>query len=224
VVLADADLGLAVEACVNAAFGSTGQRCTATSRAIVEKGAVAEFTDRLTARAAALRVGPGDAAGVEMGPVVDDNRLAEVEGFVERARRDGAQVLAGGNRPTDLARGHFYAATVVRARPEQEIAREEVFGPVLSVVEAESFEHALSIANSVDYGLCASVFTRDIGKALAFVDRIEAGMIHVNRPGLGGFAHFPFGGLKHSSFGAREVGEDTLGFFTDLKSVYIRQE
>jgi len=224
VVLADADLASAVEACITAAFGSTGQRCTATSRAIVEKKAAAEFTDRLIARATALRLGRGDAAGVEMGPVVDNHRLAEVEGFVDRARRDGAEVVAGGGRPQDLANGHFYAATVVRARPEQEIAREEVFGPVLSVIEAADFEQALRIANSVDYGLCASVFTRDIGRALTFVDRIEAGMIHVNRPGLGGFAHFPFGGLKHSSFGAREVGEDTLGFFTDLKSVYIRQE
>ena len=224
VVLADADLGLAVEACVTAAFGSTGQRCTATSRAIVEKAAAREFTDRLVARAAALRLGPGVAAGVEMGPVVDAHRLADVEGFVERARHQGAEVVAGGSRPKDLPHGHFYGATVVRARPEHEIAREEVFGPVLSVVEADDFDGALAIANSVDYGLCASVFTRDIGRALSFVDRIQAGMIHVNRPGLGGFAHFPFGGLKHSSFGAREVGEDTLGFFTDLKSVYIRQE
>jgi alpha-ketoglutaric semialdehyde dehydrogenase len=224
VVLADADLGLAVEACVAAAFGSTGQRCTATSRVIVEKPAAAELTERLVARTAALRVGRGDAAAVDMGPVVDEHRLADVDGFVDRARRAGAEVLTGGNRPAGMKDGHFYAATVVRARPDHEIAREEVFGPVLSIVEADNFEGALAIANSVDYGLCASVFTRDIGRALGFVDRIQAGMIHVNRPGLGGFAHFPFGGLKHSSFGAREVGEDTLGFFTDLKSVYIRQE
>jgi alpha-ketoglutaric semialdehyde dehydrogenase len=224
VVLADADLGLAVESCVAAAFGSTGQRCTATSRAIVEKPVAAEFTERLVARAAALRLGRGDASAVDMGPVVDEHRLTDVHGFVERARRSGAEVLAGGSRPPNLSEGHFYPATVVRARPDHEIAREEVFGPVLSVVEADDFENALGIANSVDYGLCASVFTRDIGRALGFVDRIQAGMIHVNRPGLGGFAHFPFGGLKHSSFGAREVGEDTLGFFTDLKSVYIRQE
>lgn len=224
VVLADADMALAVEACITAAFGSTGQRCTATSRAIVEKAAAPEFMDRLVARAAALRVGRGDAAAVDMGPVVDENRWAEVAGFVDRARRAGAEVLTGGGRPASLPEGHFYAPTVVRARPDQEIAREEVFGPVLSVVEADDFEGALAIANSVDYGLCASVFTRDIGRALRFVDLIQAGMIHVNRPGLGGFAHFPFGGLKHSSFGPREVGEDTLAFFTDLKSVYIRQE
>jgi aldehyde dehydrogenase (NAD+) len=224
VVLADADLALAVESCITAAFGSTGQRCTATSRAIVEKPAAAEFTERLVARAAALRVGRGDATAVDMGPVVDEHRWADVSGFVDRARRAGAEVLAGGERPANMTSGHFYAPTVVRASPEHEIAREEVFGPVLSVVEADDFDGALAIANSVDYGLCASVFTRDIGRALGFVDRIQAGMIHVNRPGLGGFAHFPFGGLKHSSFGAREVGEDTLSFFTDLKSVYIRQE
>jgi alpha-ketoglutaric semialdehyde dehydrogenase len=224
VVLADGDIPLAVESCVAAAFGSTGQRCTATSRAIVERPAAAEFTERLVARAAALRVGRGDATAVDMGPVVDESRWADVDGFVDRARRGGAEILVGGSRPANLATGYFYAPTVVRARPEHEIAREEVFGPVLSIVEAPDFEGALAIANSVDYGLCASVFTKDIGRALGFVDRIQAGMIHVNRPGLGGFAHFPFGGLKHSSFGAREVGEDTLSFFTDLKSVYIRQE
>jgi len=223
VVLADADLGPAVEACISAAFGSTGQRCTATSRAIVEKSVAHEFTDRLAERAAALRVGRGDEPDVDMGPVVDENRLAEVDAFVERAREGGASIVVGGGRPKSLDGGHFYEATLVKARPEHEIAREEVFGPVLSVIEAEDFDRALAIANSVDYGLCASVFTRDVGRALRFVDRIEAGMIHVNRPGLGGFAHFPFGGLKHSSFGAREVGEDTLAFFTDLKSVYINQ-
>jgi aldehyde dehydrogenase (NAD+) len=223
VVLADADLDPAVEACLAAAFGSTGQRCTATSRAIVEKSVARQFTDRLAERAKALRVGRGDETDVDMGPVVDENRLADVAGFVERARSGGAEVVVGGGPPKNPTGGHFYEATLVRAQPEHEIAREEVFGPVLSVIEAEDFEAALAIANSVDYGLCASVFTRDVGRALRFVDRIEAGMIHVNRPGLGGFAHFPFGGLKHSSFGAREVGEDTLAFFTDLKSVYINQ-
>jgi aldehyde dehydrogenase (NAD+) len=223
VVLADAELGPAVEACLTAAYGSTGQRCTATSRAIVEKTVAREFTERLAERAGALRVGRGDAQGVDMGPVVDENRLADVAGFVDRARKQGADVLIGGERPASPTDGHFYAATLVRARPDHEIAREEVFGPVLTVVEADDFDQALAIANSVDYGLCASVFTRDVGRALRFVDRIQAGMIHVNRPGLGGFAHFPFGGLKHSSFGAREVGDDTLGFFTDLKSVYINQ-
>ena len=159
-----------------------------------------------------------------MGPLVDEARLRDVKGFVERARAEGAEVVIGGSEPEGLRDGYFYAPTVVaKVRPEHEIAREEVFGPVLSVIEVNDLEEALRVANAVEYGLCASIFTRDIGRAFAFIDRIEAGMIHVNRPGLGGFSHFPFGGLKHSSYGAREVGEDTVNFYTDIKSVYINQ-
>ena len=211
VVLADADLALAVESCIAAAFGSTGQRCTATSRAIVEKSA-----------ARRVHGAPGRARGRACGWAAATRRRwtwarswtstggpMSTASWTARAG-PGPRSWPAGSAPANLTAGHFYAPTVVRARPEHEIAREEVFGPVLSVVEADDFDGALAIANSVDYGLCASVFTRDIGRALGFVDRIQAGMIHVNRPGLGGFAHFPFGGLKHSSFGAREVGEDTL--------------
>jgi len=108
-------------------------------------------------------------------------------------------------------------------RPEHEIAREEVFGPVLSFIEVSDLEEALMVANRVEYGLTASIFTRDIGRAFTFVDKIEAGMIHINRPGLGGFSHLPFGGFKHSSYGAREVGDDTINFYMDVKSVYIQE-
>ncbi len=159
-----------------------------------------------------------------MGPLVDEGRLREVKGFVERARAEGSEVLIGGREPEGLPEGYFYAPTVIgRVRPEQEIAREEVFGPVLSFIEVKDLEEALRVANAVEYGLTASIFTRDIGRAFTFIDKIEAGTIHVNRPGLGGFSHFPFGGLKHSSYGAREVGEDTINFYTDIKSVYIQQ-
>lgn len=224
VVLDDADVEQAVDACMTAAFGSTGQRCTATSRAIVQRGVAPGFTARLLEKSRAIHLGPGDAADVDMGPLVDDLRLRDVQGFVARAVEAGAHVLAGGRPPQGLDRGHYFEPTVVGGlTPQHEIAREEVFGPVLSVIEADDPDEALRIANAVEYGLCASVFTRDIGRAFAFVERVEAGMIHVNRPGLGGFSHFPFGGLKHSSHGAREVGEDTLGFFTDIKSVYINE-
>lgn len=224
VILRDADLKSAVECVVTAAFGSTGQRCTATSRAIVEGPAAEEFTGLLLERTRAIKVGPGDRQDVEMGPLVDEARLRDVEGYVERAAAEGAKILTGGAKPSGLDPGYYYEPTVVGAvRPEHEIAREEVFGPVLSVIEAGDLEEALRVANAVEYGLCASVFTREIGRAFRFVEEIEAGMIHINRPGLGGFSHFPFGGLKHSSFGAREVGEDTVSFYTDIKSVYINQ-
>ena len=224
VILRDADLKSAVACCITAAFGSTGQRCTATSRAIVEAGVAEEFTGLLVERTKAIRVGPGDRPDVEMGPLVDEVRLRDVRGFVARAAEQGARVLTGGAEPQGVGTGYYYEPTVVGGvRPEDELAREEVFGPVLSVIEAPDLEGALRVANGVEYGLCASIFTRDIGRAFTFIDRIEAGMIHVNRPGLGGFSHFPFGGLKHSSYGAREVGEDTVNFYTDIKSVYINQ-
>jgi acyl-CoA reductase-like NAD-dependent aldehyde dehydrogenase len=224
IVLRDADLALAVDCCLTAAFGSTGQRCTATSRAIVERAVAERFTARLVERARSLRVGPGDAPDVEIGPLVDEPRLRDVEGYVDRAVRAGGCVLTGGGVPEGLAGGYYYPPTVVAGvAPEHEIAQEEVFGPVLSVIEAGDPDEALRVANAVRYGLCASIFTQDLGRALRLVDAVEAGMVHVNRPGLGGFSHFPFGGLKHSSYGAREVGDDTIGFYTDLKSVYINQ-
>ena len=185
IILRDADLKSAVECCVTAAFGSTGQRCTATSRAIVERNVAQEVAELLLEKTKAIRVGPGDHHEVTMGPLVDEARLRDVKGFVQRAREDGAEVLVGGCEPEGLRDGYYYAPTVVgNVRPEQEIAREEVFGPVLSFIEVNDLEEALKVANATEYGLCASIFTRDISRAFTFIDRIEAGMIHVNRPGL----------------------------------------
>jgi len=224
IVLRDADLESAVKALLTTAYGSTGQRCTATSRAIVERKVATEVVERLAQGTKAIRVGSGDRPEVHMGPLVDEARLRDVKGFVQRAREEGAKVVVGGSEPEELRDGHYYLPTLVAdVRPEHEIAREEVFGPVLSFIDVSDFEEAITVANAVDYGLCASIFTRDIGRAFTFVDKIEAGMIHVNRPGLGGFSHFPFGGFKHSSYGAREVGDDTLNFYTDIKSVYIQE-
>ena len=224
IVLRDADLNSAVQSLLIAAFGSTGQRCTATSRAIVERKVAQEVAERLVEETRGIRVGSGDQPDVTMGPLVDETRLRDVKGFVERASQGGTKTLVGGSEPENLRDGYFYTPTIIGdVRPEHEIAREEVFGPVLSFIEVGDLEEALTVANAVDYGLCASIFTKDIGRAFTFIDRIEAGMIHVNRPGLGGFSHFPFGGFKHSSYGAREVGDDTLNFYTDIKSVYIQE-
>ncbi len=224
IILHDADLKKAVDHLVPAAFGSTGQRCTATSRAIVEKKVAQEVASLLLEKTKTIRVGPGDRPEVTMGPLVDDARLRDVAGYVERARAEGAAVVIGGSAPEGLHEGYYYTPTIVRdVRPEYEIAREEVFGPVLSFIEVSDLEEALSVANTVPYGLTASIFTRDIGRAFTFVDKIEAGMIHINRPGLGGFSHLPFGGFKYSSYGAREVGDDTINFYTDIKSVYIQE-
>lgn len=222
IVLRDADIGLAVDHCTAAALDVTGQRCTCTSRVLVEKEVAEEFTDRFVDRFKKVRVGPGHRADVDMGPLVDMTRLKDVEAFVERARKEGAKVLTGGERPQGLNDGAFYKPTVMNnIKRDYEIAREEVFGPVVGVVEVDNLDEAMSIANDVDYGLAASIFTRDLKRAFSFIDKIEAGMIHINRPTLGGFSHFPFGGLKNSSFGPREIGDDTVSFYTSMKSVYI---
>jgi alpha-ketoglutaric semialdehyde dehydrogenase len=225
IVLRDADIGRAVDGCIIGALDVSGQRCTCTSRVIVEDVVAEEFTERFVAKMQAIRVGPGHHADVDMGPLVDPTRLAQVAAFVERAKSDGANILAGGDGPSGLEGGCFYAPTVIdNITAESEIAREEVFGPVVGVIRVKDFAHALSVANSVEYGLSASIYTKDIARIFDFVDRVEAGMIHINRPTLGGYSHFPFGGVKNSSHGPREIGDDTIGFYTGLRSVYINYD
>jgi acyl-CoA reductase-like NAD-dependent aldehyde dehydrogenase len=223
IVLEDADLEQAVGGVIAGAFGSTGQRCTATSRAIVVGQIYDDFLERVTARAAALRVGPGTEHGVEMGPLVDERAMAGVARYVESGRAEGARFCAGGSAITESGyeRGFFFAPTVIEASPEMEIAREEIFGPVLSVIQARDLEAAIKIANSVRYGLTASIFTRDVSRVFKFASAAEAGIIHVNRPGVGGYSHAPFGGIKESGYGGREVGEEVLSFYTETRVVYI---
>lgn len=222
VVLSDADIDQAVEGCIVGALDVSGQRCTCTSRVIVEHAVAEAFTARFVTRMAAIRVGAGHLAEIDMGPLVDRTRAEQVAAFVDRARSDGANVLVGGAPPAGLEQGCFYAPTVIdNIDPRLEIAREEVFGPVVGIIRVNDFEEALRVANGVDYGLSASIYTRDVARIFSFVEKIEAGMIHINRPTLGGYSHFPFGGLKHSSHGPREIGDDTIGFYTGLRSVYL---
>jgi aldehyde dehydrogenase (NAD+) len=223
IILEDADLDLAVAGVMAGAFGSTGQRCTATSRAIVIGNVYDKFLERLVERATGFRVGPGTQAGVEMGPLVDDRAMAGVARYVESGHREQARFCAGGDvmQGDGLERGFFYSPTVIEAQPEMEIAREEIFGPVLAVIRAGDLDEALRIANSVRYGLTASIFTRDVGRVFQFAERIESGMVHVNRPGIGGYSHAPFGGIKESGYGGREVGDAVLDFYTETKTVYV---
>lgn len=223
VVLEDADLEQAVRGVMAGAFGSTGQRCTATSRAIVVGGIYDQFLETVAARAASLRVGPGTEADVDMGPLVDSRAMSGVAHYASVGRNEGASFHAGGSAMTgdNYERGFFFAPTVIEARPEMEIASEEIFGPVLSVIRARDIEEALRIANSVRYGLTASVFTRDVSQVFRFAQSAEAGIIHVNRPGVGGYSHAPFGGIKESGYGGREVGDEVLGFYTETRVVYI---
>jgi alpha-ketoglutaric semialdehyde dehydrogenase len=223
IVLEDADLDRAVNGVMIGGLGSTGQRCTATSRAIVTEKVYDDFLSRLVDRASSMRVGPGMDPGVEMGPLVDARALGGVTQWVETGRNEGASFSTGGKRLTDAGRdrGFFFAPTVIEAKPGMEIAREEIFGPVVAVIRVRNVDEAIEIANSVRYGLTSTIFTRDVARVFRFAERAEAGIVHVNRPGIGGFSHVPFGGIKDSGYGGREVGDEVMSFYTETKVVYI---
>jgi len=225
IVLADADLDEAAGIVLNAAFGSTGQRCTATSRAIVERSVVDAFSEKLVAKAKAMRVGPGLESGMEVGPSINAPHADRVVAEVAAAVSAGARVLTGGSRLTDgaLARGHFVAPTVIGdVTPQMTIAQEEVFGPVCAVLPADDFEHALALANDVRFGLSATICTRSLSHALQFAQRIEAGLVMVNLPSAGVEYQVAFGGSKASSLGPREQGPEAIDFYTTLKTVYMK--
>ncbi len=224
VVLEDADLDLAVESTVQGAFGSTGQRCTATSRAVVVDAVASEFLDRHEARTASLVVGNGLHPLTNVGPSVDERQMQTVLEYVETGRHEGARLVRGGDRLTDNGRdrGWFVSPAIFdRVDPNMRIAQEEIFGPVLSLIRVPDARAALAAANNVRFGLSASVYTRDVAAMFRFVDRLEAGIIHVNSPTVGGEAHIPFGGMKATGVGLREMGRVAIDFYTELKVVYV---
>jgi aldehyde dehydrogenase (NAD+) len=224
VILGDADLDLAVESTIQGAFGSTGQRCTATSRAVVEQSIANQFVERLHARAAALVVGNGLDPATNVGPSVDDKQLETVLEYVGIGRNEGAKLVRGGERLADgpRQRGFFVAPTIFdHVEPEMRIAQEEIFGPVLSVIRTPDAKSALRVANGVKFGLSASIYTSDVASMFRFVDELEAGIIHVNSPTVGGEAHIPFGGMKATGVGLREMGTVAIDFYTELKVVYV---
>ncbi|HYY58516.1 MAG TPA: aldehyde dehydrogenase family protein [Pyrinomonadaceae bacterium] len=224
VVMEDADLDLAVESTAQGAFGSSGQRCTATSRAVVVNEIADEFVRRIVARAEGMRIGPGDDPKTEMGPSVDENQFKTVLRYVDVGREDGAELKCGGARAEGdgLSKGYFVRPTVFdHVTPEMRVAREEIFGPVLSVLRVHDFEEAMTVANDSEYGLSSSIFTNDAARIFRFVDEIETGMTHINSPTTGGEAHIPFGGIKATGIGEREQGSTALDFYTELKVVYV---
>jgi len=225
IVLEDADLDLAVNLVVRAGFGLTGQACTATSRVLVQQAVAAAFLDKLVAKARALKVGNGLAAGVEMGPAVNEAQLKTDLEYVDVARDEGAQLRCGGRRLTDGARAHgwFVEPTVfANVRPEMRIAREEVFGPVIAVLTVRDFEEAIAVANGVEVGLSASIVTRDLRRAMLYAERIEAGVVKINQVSTGLALQAPFGGVKQSSTDTfKEQGAGAIEFYSRLKTVYL---
>lgn len=224
-VLADADLELAARLVATAGFGLTGQACTATSRVIVEQTVAADFTEKLIARAKAVKVGNGLHEGVTMGPAVSRQQLDGNLEHIESAIAEGANLLWGGRRLTEgeLAHGHFMSPAVLgNVTPDMRIAREEVFGPVVAVIAVENFDEAIAVANGVDAGLSAAIVTRDLKKAMLYTERIAAGVVKVNQISTGLALQAPFGGVKKSSTDSfKEQGPGAIEFYTKLKTVYL---
>ena len=225
IVLADADFNSAVENVVNAAFFSTGQKCTATSRAIVEAPIYDKFVDALVERTKRLKVGNGMEPGVDIGPAVDAAQLATDLKYIEIGRKEAGSPRVGGNRLTRAPydKGYFVEPTIFAGVTEDmTIAREEIFGPVLAIMRAKDFDDAMRIANNIPLGLSASIQTTNVGRVFEFVNRMEAGLLTVNLPSAGVEYQLPFGGTKESSFGSKEQGPAALEFYSDYKTVYLK--
>jgi len=225
IVLKDADLELAVNATISGGLRSTGQKCTATSRVIVEKEIFPAFREKLLEKIAALKVGDGMDASTWLGPCASESQMETVLGYIRKGVEEGAELLCGGERLSEgeMANGFFVAPTVFdRVTPNMTIFREEIFGPVLALVQADNLEEALRLANDSEYGLSASIFTRDIGSILTFIQDMEAGLVRVNEETAGVELQAPFGGMKSSSSHSREQGTAAIEFYTAIKTVFVK--
>jgi alpha-ketoglutaric semialdehyde dehydrogenase len=224
IVLDDANLELALEGCLWGGFGTTGQRCTAASRVIVHDKVHDQFVQRFVARARALRVGDGSRPETQVGPSISEKQLDKVMGYVRIGREEGATLACGGRRLTDgaFARGHFHEPTIfTNVTPAMRIAREEIFGPVVSVLKCASLDEAIAIGNDVMYGLSASLYTQDVNRAFRAMREMYTGIFYVNAPTIGAEVHLPFGGTKATGNGHREAGTAALDVFSEWKSIYI---
>lgn len=224
IIMDDANLELAIEGALWGAFGTTGQRCTATSRLIVHKDVYDQVLQMLKERAEKLRLGDGLKEGTDVGPVIHDQALESIHNYVQIALREGGRLICGGERATegDLAKGSFYKPTIIAdVEPHHTIFKEEIFGPVLAVTKAESLEHAIELQNNCDYGLSSSIYTRNVNNAFRAIRDIEAGITYINAPTIGAEAHMPFGGIKGTGNGHREGGWTVFDIFTEWKTVYV---
>jgi len=223
-VMDDANLDLAIDGAIWGGFGTTGQRCTAASRLGVHKTVYKEFVTRLVERARKLTVGNGLDPKVDMGPAINEQQLGTVMSYVEIGKNEGAKLLTGGHRleSSEYAKGWFHEPTVFGdCDPEMRIAREEIFGPVVSVIPIDNLAHGIEVANGVPYGLSASIYTRNVNRAFAAIQDLYTGIVYVNAPTIGAETHLPFGGTKQTGNGHREAAVAAIDFFTEWKSVYV---
>ncbi len=224
IVMDDADLRLAVDGIVNAAFGITGQRCTATSRVIVHRTVLREFTDRLVAAAEQLVIGDGLDPKVQMGPLVNIGRTQAVHEYTEIGRQEGATLVSGGARLADSVykEGAFYKPTIFSdVSSDMRIAQEEIFGPFVSLIPVASYEEAIKVANETEYGLSTGIFTENARTAFRAMRDIESGLVYINAGTTGSEIHLPFGGMKGSGNGHRELGSSAVDEFSEIKSIFV---
>jgi aldehyde dehydrogenase (NAD+) len=222
VVLDDADLDVAAEQVARGAFLSAGQKCTATSRVIVEAPVLQPFQQRLAALARSWKLGDPLQGDTRVGPLVSADQLHTVTEYLDLAHQEGGRALAGGTRSEDLGEGYYFRPTVLTGLgPDSRVVREEIFGPVAALLPAASYDEAVALANDTPYGLSASVFTNDLTRALRFADAIHAGVVKVNQESAGVEFQVPFGGMQESSSGSREQGKAAREFFTQWKTVYM---
>jgi aldehyde dehydrogenase (NAD+) len=224
IVMEDADLDLAVEGALWGAFGTTGQRCTATSRLIVHRDVAKKVTDALVARARKIKIGDGLDESVDMGPLINGEAREKVLRYIDIGKQEGARLVSGGaiHDVGACAKGFFFQPTIFdRVKPSMRIAREEIFGPVLSILEIQSLEEAIQVLNDTPYGLSSSIYTSDVGRAFRAMRDIEAGITYINGPTIGAEVHLPFGGVKDTGNGHREAGTTVYDIFTEWKSIYV---
>jgi aldehyde dehydrogenase (NAD+) len=224
IVMEDADLDLAIEGALWGAFGTTGQRCTATSRLIVHRDVAEKITEALVERARKIKIGDGLDERIEMGPLINQPAREKVLRYVEIGKSEGARLLTGGaiHDAGGCANGFFFQPTIFdRVKPDMRIAQEEIFGPVLSIIEIASFEEAIAVLNGTAYGLSSSIYTNDVGRAFRAMRDIEAGITYINGPTIGAEVHLPFGGVKDTGNGHREAGTTVYDIFTEWKSIYV---
>ena len=224
ILLADADIDKALGGIIQGAFGSTGQRCTATSRVIVEEAIYDEFMEQLIDRTSKLKIGDGLDPEVDVSPLASKAQFDTVMEYIGIGTEEGAELVQGGHAVTGgiFDQGYYVEPTIFAdVQTDMRIAQEEIFGPVLTVLKAEDLEDAIQIANSVKFGLSSSVYTKDLTQAFEYINTVESGMVHVNAPTLGGEVHLPFGGLGASGVGHREQGIEAMNFFTEVITVYI---
>jgi alpha-ketoglutaric semialdehyde dehydrogenase len=224
IVLDDADVDLAVEAILWSAFGTSGQRCTAASRVIVQEQAYEPLQSKLVAAAERLRLGPGWEDDTDVGPVINREALEKIHSYTKIGSDEGARLLTGGEVADDgeLARGFYYRPTIFGdVDPQMRIAQEEIFGPTTALIKVRDFDEAIRVSNGIRYGLSSSIFTRDVNKAFRAMRDLQAGITYVNAGTTGAEVHLPFGGTKETGNGHREAGQAALDVFTEWKSIYV---